>query len=287
MACDIESNRKRKSTLDLDGCTARKRRMLWSPQSLVAPKANIQINPPKSNNITASKVKKNQVAWRPQDLVRRDRIFELMKPPEINRFKVVTLISTTQSALWMIRNYVSSDIGIKHFSPLSLVSNPKFELYEKVCTSRRSMRFLGIDELNGIIDDIENEDERMSKRIILDILLRLCKDFGFDFNSALLNLYQNGEEYVGNHSDKEVLPGHMVAGVAFGATRKFRIRDKMTGKIVLDVPHHAGNLLIMAGNFQNEFRHEIPVQKTVKSPRLSITFRHRTEEAISRHYVSK
>jgi len=56
--------------------------------------------------------------------------------------------------------------------------------------------------------------------------------------------------------------------------RKFRIRDKSTKKIVLDYDHQPGTLLVMSGEFQKQFTHEIPIQKKIKDERISITFRH-------------
>ena len=49
--------------------------------------------------------------------------------------------------------------------------------------------------------------------------------------------------------------------MSFGAVRKFRIRDKNTDKIVLDVPTEPNKIIQMACNFQKEFTHEIPVEK--------------------------
>ena len=58
--------------------------------------------------------------------------------------------------------------------------------------------------------------------------------------------------------------------------RKFRIRNKDTKEIVLDFDHNPCTLLVMQGEFQREFTHEIPIQKRVKDERISITFRHHT-----------
>ena len=61
--------------------------------------------------------------------------------------------------------------------------------------------------------------------------------------------------------------------MSFGAVRKFRIRDKFTKKIILDLPTQSNYIIQMAGNFQKEFTHEIPVEKKVKGARYSLTFR--------------
>ena len=68
-----------------------------------------------------------------------------------------------------------------------------------------------------------------------------------------------------------------VVAISYGATRKFRIRDKKTQQIVKDFPLESYSMLQMGGKFQEEFTHEIPVEKKVKSGRYSFTFRRHLE----------
>ena len=56
----------------------------------------------------------------------------------------------------------------------------------------------------------------------------------------------------------------LVIDISFGATRTFRIKNKKTGEKVKDIPMIQGELLHMGGDFQKEFTHEIPTEKTVK-----------------------
>lgn len=46
-----------------------------------------------------------------------------------------------------------------------------------------------------------------------------------------------------------------------------------TNKIVQDIITKNNYLIQMAGNFQKEFTHEIPIEKKVKEVRYSFTFR--------------
>jgi alkylated DNA repair dioxygenase AlkB len=64
-----------------------------------------------------------------------------------------------------------------------------------------------------------------------------------------------------------------VVSVSFGASRKFRIRDKATNNIVIDIPTNSNEILIMGGDFQKEFTHEVPVEKKITTARISFTFR--------------
>jgi len=102
---------------------------------------------------------------------------------------------------------------------------------------------------------------------------------GSNFNSVLVNRYNCGGDYIGAHSDDEryVDDRFGVVAISYGAVRKFRIRDKRTGAIVVDVPTTQYEIIQMGGKFQSEFTHEIPVQKKVVGERYSFTFRCHTK----------
>jgi alkylated DNA repair dioxygenase AlkB len=108
-----------------------------------------------------------------------------------------------------------------------------------------------------------------------ELLAYINKKFNANFNGILINKYENGEEYIGKHSDDEkgLESNCGVICMSFGAVRKFRIRDKKTGKIMLDLPTEPNKIIQMTGNFQKEFTHEIPVEKKIKDCRYSFTFR--------------
>ena len=99
---------------------------------------------------------------------------------------------------------------------------------------------------------------------------------GTDFNSALVNYYESGNNHMGWHSDNEPELGKnpIVHSLTLGSRRKMSFRSKKTkGKSVLDIELEDGSLLIMKGEIQHEFDHCI--RKTLKpiGPRVNITFR--------------
>lgn len=109
---------------------------------------------------------------------------------------------------------------------------------------------------------------------LTELLNLINSIFESDFNGILINEYPDGEHYIGKHSDDEsALSNAGVVCISYGASRKFRIRNKLTNEIVLDIPTKSQEILIMRGNFQKEFTHEIPVEKKVKNKRISFTFR--------------
>lgn len=95
------------------------------------------------------------------------------------------------------------------------------------------------------------------------------------FNGMLINRYTDGSKYIGAHRDaREALdPKGGVFAITIGATRTFRIRDSKTKNKVIDVPARHGYALRMAGKFQDNYSHEVPIERTVLGPRTSLTFR--------------
>jgi len=97
---------------------------------------------------------------------------------------------------------------------------------------------------------------------------------GTKFNSCLLNLYHNGNEGMGWHSDDEKPLGknNIIASLSFGAERKFSFKHKQTKQTVSLVLEH-GSLLIMKDATQSNWLHSLPKAKNIIQPRINLTFR--------------
>ena len=94
------------------------------------------------------------------------------------------------------------------------------------------------------------------------------------FNSALVNYYRNGNDSMGLHSDNEPELGicPTIASMNYGASRKMVFRRNGTKEKMELVLNH-GDLLIMSGTLQHNWKHEIPKQRKITDSRLNITFR--------------
>lgn len=99
------------------------------------------------------------------------------------------------------------------------------------------------------------------------------------FNSVLANLYRNGEDSMGWHSDDEPELGAqpVIASLSLGAERRFRFRRRMprgtraASPVGLVLSH--GSLLRMAGDTQQHYQHALPKSAQVVGPRINLTFR--------------
>ena len=95
------------------------------------------------------------------------------------------------------------------------------------------------------------------------------------FNSVLANLYRDGRDAMGWHSDDEPELGSepVIASLSFGATRAFRLRSRATREAVLSLDLGHGSLLVMAGATQRLYQHALPRRMRVRDARINLTFR--------------
>jgi alkylated DNA repair dioxygenase AlkB len=95
------------------------------------------------------------------------------------------------------------------------------------------------------------------------------------FNCVLLNFYRDGHDKMGWHSDdeKELGPNPNIASVSFGATRRFDFKHKTDPGNKFSLELHSGSVLLMQGDMQHHWLHQLPAQKRILTPRINLTFR--------------
>lgn len=109
---------------------------------------------------------------------------------------------------------------------------------------------------------------------LIEIKRKIEGKCNVDFNSVLLNLYRNGKDSISWHTDAEIELGRnpVIASVNFGATRKFQLRHIQTKqKIEIELSH--GSLLIMQGELQHFWQHQVPKTSSPVSERINLTYR--------------
>jgi alkylated DNA repair dioxygenase AlkB len=98
---------------------------------------------------------------------------------------------------------------------------------------------------------------------------------GSSFNAVLLNLYRHGRDSVGWHSDNEFSLGDCptIASLSLGETRRFQFRHRKT-KETITLELEAGHWLMMAGQTQRFWLHQVPKTAAAVPPRVNLTFRY-------------
>ena len=110
---------------------------------------------------------------------------------------------------------------------------------------------------------------------LLLIKARVDAACGITFNSVLLNLYRNGNDSVAWHADDEPELGKnpMIASVSFGQVRRFDVRHKSDHTLKYSVDLEKGSMLIMRGDLQHQWEHQVPKTAKALMERINLTFR--------------
>ena len=171
------------------------------------------------------------------------------------------------------------------FLPSQLAQKAFKELLEKTPWQQDPITLFGKTHLQPRLTALYGEKSYSYSNIIMNplpynkLLLDLksiienhCKQ---SFNVCLFNLYRNGQDSNGWHSDDEPSLGKnpTIASLSLGAPRNFNMRHKYdaTQKIKLTLAHNS--LLIMSGTTQQYWQHQIPKTKKPTEARINLTFR--------------
>jgi alkylated DNA repair dioxygenase AlkB len=110
---------------------------------------------------------------------------------------------------------------------------------------------------------------------------RLRAELGVGFNSCLANLYRDGSDSMGFHSDDEpeLGPEPTIASVSLGARRRFVLRHRTTReRWTWDLGE--GDLLVMRDESQREYAHALPKTSRPVGVRMNLTFRVVTDRGL-------
>lgn len=188
------------------------------------------------------------------------------------------------------------DMAVKD---LELAKNPPIMIHGKPAKQHRDIGFFS-DVSKGYYYSgqlmLSKPLTAMLKELLELVNQKFCPfETNRKYNGILINRYENGNNYIGAHSDNEKdLGANGVVAISLGATRKFRIRNVLpmqvtyvhykcgsqrqmlpekSKEIMYDLPLEDKTIVWMEGDFQKEFTHEIPVERKVKESRISLTFR--------------
>ena len=150
---------------------------------------------------------------------------------------------------------------------------PEIIIFGKKCKQQRNIGFFS-DKSKGYKYSNKTMESKPLTKSISELLDIVNNELGTQFNGILVNKYMDGNDYISAHSDDESgLDLIGVISISYGAERIFRIRKKDTKQIIYDTLTTHCSILHMGGNFQKLYTHEIPIQKKIKEPRISFTFR--------------
>ncbi|PJJ84109.1 alpha-ketoglutarate-dependent dioxygenase AlkB family protein [Mucilaginibacter auburnensis] len=151
--------------------------------------------------------------------------------------------------------------------------NDEVVIFGKRLTTKREVAWYADAGYNYTYSNITKEALPWTPELLA--LKQLAEDLsGHTYNSCLLNLYHDGDEGMGWHSDDEktLEKDAAIASLSFGAERKFALKHHESKQKVEVMLQH-GSLLLMKGVTQTHWLHALPRSKKIKSPRINLTFR--------------
>ncbi|MBD2744865.1 alpha-ketoglutarate-dependent dioxygenase AlkB [Coleofasciculus sp. FACHB-1120] len=112
-------------------------------------------------------------------------------------------------------------------------------------------------------------------RTLLDVKAKAEAVSGVVFNSVLLNLYRDGNDSMGWHSDDEPELGQnpVIGSLSLGGTRRFMLRHRSEKGLKHLLELTSGSFLLMQGTTQHYWQHQIPKTTRPVPPRINLTFR--------------
>ena len=110
---------------------------------------------------------------------------------------------------------------------------------------------------------------------LLELRNKLQMEIGVHFTSCLLNLYRHGKDSNGWHSDDEKALGKnpIIASISLGQERYFHLKHKLKKDLKQKLLLEHGSLLLMKGETQHCWYHQIPKTAKTIQERINITFR--------------
>lgn len=98
---------------------------------------------------------------------------------------------------------------------------------------------------------------------------------GLLFNAVLVNLYRDGRDSMGWHSDDEPELGvePTIASLSLGAVRRFRLRRRSVPAASVGLDLASGSLLLLGGKTQRRWQHALPKTRRAVGARINLTFR--------------
>lgn len=188
---------------------------------------------------------------------------------------------------WQLLPLAGADVRLLQFCPREQAERWFARLHAEIPWERHRLRLFGreIDapRLSSWIGDADAvytySGTRFEPRAwtpacaeLRDGLGALC---GERYNSVLCNLYRDGRDSMGWHSDDESELGAapVIASLSFGAVRRFRLRHRRDPALRLELDLPSGSLLLMAGATQRNYRHDLPKTAREVCARINLTFR--------------
>ena len=146
-------------------------------------------------------------------------------------------------------------------------------MFGRLITTKRKVAWIGDAGCSYTYSGVQKFPQAWTTEL-LEIKHQVETLANVGFNSCLLNLYHDGTEGMGWHSDdeKELDPLAPIASVSFGGVRKFAFKHRQD-KTNISLFLENGSVLLMQSPTQEFWQHSLTKTKRTVGPRINLTFR--------------
>ena len=203
-----------------------------------------------------------------------------------NLSSVSSVISTKASSTASLALSFSSVSDIADTVPVEQISDAPFEkfsldrlLSELEMThhfSNRSSVYYGEFDYNYSSNIVHKAKEVPESSYLSAICSYMDVVFpDYEYNSILINLYNNGSDYIPPHSDNEdsIEDLSYILTISLGATRNLKFTEITSGSPVHSIESGHGDVFVMSKSSQSVYRHELIQDPHVSDKRVDLTFR--------------
>lgn len=188
-----------------------------------------------------------------------------------------TPIEAEEAEIYLIESFISANEANEIFQELrthTAWQKDKITVFGKEYYQPRLTAWYATNEKSYSYSGIQMNPHPFTD-LLKDLARRIGDVSGIKFNTCLFNLYRNGQDSNGWHADdeKELGQNPPIASLSFGTTRKFKMRKKDNHQQKIDLHLSNGSLLLMLGETQHKWQHQIPKTKKEVGERINLTFR--------------
>ena len=192
--------------------------------------------------------------------------------------KLENVENTNGLNIWYYPNFLGkkkSDLLYKRLHDEIPWQKYQIKLFGKIYDQPRLTSFHSIGNKNYDYSQIGIKNNFMTNDL-RSLLKMIHKKTDYRFNSVLLNLYRDGMDSNGWHSDNEPELGNdpKIASITLGEERFFHIKHKKIKDLKYKILLKHGSLLLMGERSQTEWVHQIPKTKKKIYPRINLTYRY-------------
>ncbi|WP_298897491.1 alpha-ketoglutarate-dependent dioxygenase AlkB [uncultured Psychroserpens sp.] len=188
-----------------------------------------------------------------------------------------TIIKRPNAELIYIEGFYNSDIANRYFEVLKNTikwQQDSITIFGKTHQQPRLTALYANNHSTYSYSGITMKPHQFSSELS-EIKADIEQEIKHQFTTVLLNLYRNGNDSNGWHADneKELGKNPIIASVSFGEMRPFHFKHRYIKEERHKLNLHHGSLLVMKGEMQHFWLHQIAKTKKTIGERINLTFR--------------